>query len=165
MFLTHSTFTLIAYFCCFLFKFFQDKKQTYCKPSIFITENTNPCQKERNRATKVLYVRKICWKSIMKTPKKNFDFFPDYPCPFLDSSRNKSNLFLYSFLFIYLFLLLVFTLMSHEVHKRNVTLCAICYNLHNLKNVKNTLGGVSLLAEACNFTKSKTAPWVLFTIL
>ena len=41
------------------------------------------------------------------------------------------------------------------------------YHVHNLKNVKNTHGGVLLLiklqAEACNFTKSNTPPWVFFT--
>ena len=35
------------------------------------------------------------------------------------------------------------------------------------KNVENTHGGllilVKLQAEACNFTKSNTPPWVLFT--
>ena len=45
--------------------------------------------------------------------------------------------------------------------------CMIWYHLHNLKSVKNTHGGVLLLvklqAEACNFTKSKTPPWVFFT--
>ena len=45
--------------------------------------------------------------------------------------------------------------------------CAIWYYLHNLKNVKNTHGSVLILvklqAEACNFTKINTAPWVLFT--
>ena len=43
------------------------------------------------------------------------------------------------------------------------TICRI------LKNVKNTHGGmllsVKLLAEACNFTKSDTRPWVFFTFL
>ena len=42
--------------------------------------------------------------------------------------------------------------------------CAIWYHLHNLKNVKNTYGGVLSLvksqAEACNFTKINTPPWV-----
>ena len=45
--------------------------------------------------------------------------------------------------------------------------CAIWYHVDNLKNVKNTHGGVLLLvklqAEACNFTKSNTPPWVFFT--
>ena len=44
--------------------------------------------------------------------------------------------------------------------------CVIWYQLYNLKNVKNTHGGVLLLiklqAEACNFTKSNTPPWVFF---
>ena len=48
-------------------------------------------------------------------------------------------------------------------------LCMIWYHLYNLKNVKNTHGGVLLLAklqaEACNFTKSNTPPWVFFTFL
>ena len=35
------------------------------------------------------------------------------------------------------------------------------YHLYNFKNVKNTHGGVLLLA--CNFTKSNTSPWALFT--
>ena len=43
-------------------------------------------------------------------------------------------------------------------------LCAIWAHLYNLKN---THGGVLLLvklkAEACNFTKSITPPWVFFT--
>ena len=46
-------------------------------------------------------------------------------------------------------------------------LCAICYHLCNLKNVKNTNGGVLLVlklhAKACNFTKSKSPPWLFFT--
>ena len=45
--------------------------------------------------------------------------------------------------------------------------CAIRYYLYNLKNVKNTHGGVLILvklqAEACNFTKINTPPWVFFT--
>ena len=51
----------------------------------------------------------------------------------------------------------------------DVVRCAICYSLHNLKNVKNTHGGVLILvklqAEACNFTKTNTPPWVFFTFL
>ena len=43
------------------------------------------------------------------------------------------------------------------------TICAI------LKNAKIIDGGVLLLvklqSKACNFTKSNTPPWVLFTIL
>ena len=35
--------------------------------------------------------------------------------------------------------------------------CAIWYHMYNLKNVKNTQ------AEACNFTKINTPPWVFFT--
>ena len=45
--------------------------------------------------------------------------------------------------------------------------CAICYHLYNLKNVKNTHRGVLLTieeAKICNFTKSNTPQWVLFTI-
>ena len=45
--------------------------------------------------------------------------------------------------------------------------CAIWYHLSNLKNVKITHGRVLILvklqAKACNFTKSKTPPWVFFT--
>ena len=45
--------------------------------------------------------------------------------------------------------------------------CAIWYYLYNFKNVKNTHGGVLILvklqAEACNFTKINTPPWVSFT--
>ena len=45
--------------------------------------------------------------------------------------------------------------------------CAIWYHLYYLRDVKNTHGGVLLLvnlkAEACNFTKSNTPPWVVFT--
>ena len=41
---------------------------------------------------------------------------------------------------------------------------AIWYHLYNLKNAKNTHGGV-LIAEACNFTKINTPPWVFFTFL
>ena len=48
-----------------------------------------------------------------------------------------------------------------------VVICAIWYHLFNLKNVKCTHGGVLLLvklqAEACNYTKSNTPPWVFFT--
>ena len=47
--------------------------------------------------------------------------------------------------------------------------CMIWYQLYNLKNVKSTHGGVlilvKLLAEACDFTKINTPPWVLFTFL
>ena len=32
------------------------------------------------------------------------------------------------------------------------------------KKRENTHGGVLLLAEACNFAKSKTPPWLFFTI-
>ena len=46
-------------------------------------------------------------------------------------------------------------------------LCMIWYHLHNLKNLKNIHGGVLLFAKlqalACNFTISKTPPWVFFT--
>ena len=46
------------------------------------------------------------------------------------------------------------------------TLCAIWYHLYCLKNVKTTTARVLLLvklhAEACNFTKSNTPPWVFF---
>ena len=49
----------------------------------------------------------------------------------------------------------------------NVMRCAIWYYLYNLKTVKNTHGWVLNLAkfqaEACNFTKINTPPWVLFT--
>ena len=45
--------------------------------------------------------------------------------------------------------------------------CAIQYHVHNLKNAKNTYGGklllVKLQAEAFNFTKINTPPWVFFT--
>ena len=45
--------------------------------------------------------------------------------------------------------------------------CAIWYHLYNLKNVENTHGGVLILvklqAEACNFTKINTPPWLFFT--
>ena len=45
--------------------------------------------------------------------------------------------------------------------------CAIWYHLYKLRNVKNTHGGVLILvklqAEACNFTKTNTPPWVFFT--
>ena len=40
---------------------------------------------------------------------------------------------------------------------------AIWYHLYNLKNVKNTQRGVLLLAEACNYTKSNTPPWLFIT--
>ena len=46
-------------------------------------------------------------------------------------------------------------------------LCAIWYHLRNLKNIKNNHGGVLLLVKlqlkVCNFTKSSTPPWLLFT--
>ena len=49
--------------------------------------------------------------------------------------------------------------------------CAILYHLYNLKYVKKTHGGVLLLVKkplitpkACNFTKSNTPPYVLFTL-
>ena len=45
--------------------------------------------------------------------------------------------------------------------------CVIWYHFYNLKNAKNTHGGVLLLvklqAKNPNFTKSGTAPRVLFT--
>ena len=45
-------------------------------------------------------------------------------------------------------------------------LCVIWYHLYNLKNLKSTHGGVlfsvKLQAEACNFTKSISSPWVFF---
>ena len=48
----------------------------------------------------------------------------------------------------------------------NVMRCAILYHYYNLKNVKKTHGGALLLvklqAEACNFAKSNTTPWVFF---
>ena len=48
-------------------------------------------------------------------------------------------------------------------------LCAIWHNLFNLKNVKNTNGGVLILAklqaEAYNFNKCHTLPWVFFTFI
>ena len=46
------------------------------------------------------------------------------------------------------------------------TICMIWYHLYNFKNLKNIHGGVILFvkleAEACNFTKSYTPPWVFF---
>ena len=45
--------------------------------------------------------------------------------------------------------------------------CAVWYHLFNFKNVKNTHGRVlhllKLQANSCNFNKSNTPPWVLFT--
>ena len=45
----------------------------------------------------------------------------------------------------------------------------IWYHFYNIKNVKTTHGGVLLLvklqAKACNFTKSKTPPQVIFTFI
>ena len=50
-----------------------------------------------------------------------------------------------------------------------VMVCAIWYHLYKLKSVKNTHGGVIFLVEIqasdCNFTKSKTPPWVFLTYL
>ena len=49
-----------------------------------------------------------------------------------------------------------------------VVRCTIWYYLYNLKNVKNIHGGVLILvklqAEACNFTKINTLPWVFFRL-
>ena len=46
-------------------------------------------------------------------------------------------------------------------------LSVIWYHFYNLKNVKNSHGGVLLLeklqAEAYNYTKSNTLPWMFFT--
>ena len=48
--------------------------------------------------------------------------------------------------------------------------CAIWYHIYNFKNVKNTHRGVLILvklqaeAEACNFTKINTPPWMFFTL-
>ena len=51
--------------------------------------------------------------------------------------------------------------------EKYVIRCGIWYHLYNLKNVKNTDGGLLILiklqAEACNFTKINTPPWVFFT--
>ena len=45
--------------------------------------------------------------------------------------------------------------------------CSIWYHLYNVKNVKNITGGVLILvklqAEACNFTKINSPPWMFFT--
>ena len=41
--------------------------------------------------------------------------------------------------------------------------CAIWYRLYNFKNVKNTHRGVFFMLLAWKFTKSNTAPWVVFT--
>ena len=50
---------------------------------------------------------------------------------------------------------------------RTVMPCTIWQHLYNFKKVKNTHGGVlllvKLLAEVCNFTKSNTPTWVIFT--
>ena len=50
-----------------------------------------------------------------------------------------------------------------------VMLCAIWNHLYNLKNDESVHAGVLLLVKlqtlACNFTKSRTPPWMLFTIL
>ena len=47
--------------------------------------------------------------------------------------------------------------------------CAIWYHLYDLKNVKNTHAGVLLLVKlqalSCNFTKSNTPPWVLWSFI
>ena len=48
-------------------------------------------------------------------------------------------------------------------------LCTSWNDLYDFKNVKTTHGGVLLLvmlqALACNFTKSNTTAWVVFTFL
>ena len=48
-----------------------------------------------------------------------------------------------------------------------VMLCAISCHMYNLKSVKNIHGQMLLLvklqAEACNYTKSSTPPWLFFT--
>ena len=50
-----------------------------------------------------------------------------------------------------------------------VMLGVICHHLRNIKNLKNTPGRVLILAklqaEAYNFTKSNTPPWVFLTFL
>ena len=71
-------------------------------------------------------------------------------------------------IFFYLPKMLVAMSKIFQLDTSFVVLCAIWYHSYNLKNVKNTHGGVLLLvklqAEACNFTKSSTPPWVFFTI-
>ena len=46
--------------------------------------------------------------------------------------------------------------------------CTNWYHSYNFKNVKKNHGGVLLLgkmqAQACNFAKSNTSPWVFFTL-
>ena len=53
--------------------------------------------------------------------------------------------------------------------KQYVMHCTVWHYLYHLKNVKSTHGEVLVLvkfhAEACNFTKSNTRPWVFFTFL
>ena len=56
------------------------------------------------------------------------------------------------------------TILQKQSLSQYETLCAIWCHLSNLKNVKNTHGGVlfsvKFQAEACDFTKSNTPPWV-----
>ena len=55
-----------------------------------------------------------------------------------------------------------FNILTHMCALRDLVPCA------QFKNVKNIHGGVllsvKLQAEACNFTKSNTTPWVFFTL-
>ena len=56
-----------------------------------------------------------------------------------------------------------------DIIPKTVMHWAIWYHLYNLKNLKNAHGVVLLLVKlralACNFTKSNTTPWVVFTFL
>ena len=56
---------------------------------------------------------------------------------------------------------------SYYEMRKNVMPCRIWYHLYDKNNVKNTHRGVwflvKLQAEACNFTKSNTPPWVFLT--
>ena len=60
-----------------------------------------------------------------------------------------------------------FPKLRNSTPTKYVVLCAIWNHSYNLKNVKNTHGGtlflVKLQAKVCNFAKSNTLPWVLFT--
>ena len=78
-----------------------------------------------------------------------------------------SSIFMTRLLYLYAWAFVIDLILCEIKIYIYVMRCAIWYHLDNWKNVKNTPRGVLILvklqAEACNFTKINTPPWVFFT--
>ena len=113
--------------------------------------------------------RFFCWLWTMKCSLKYTFWAQELSWTYVRCSEDVLNIFWTSskrsftrLIYIYV----IFTSCVQRVWSKYVMRCAIWYHLCYLKNVKNTHGGglilVKLQAEACNFIKISTSPWVFF---